>query len=276
METEKETLLFEVILFMTLWYALAVALSMVRIEIYGSSLDLHLLVFTILVAVYFSKKHFENPISSLGFEINLKMALLSLGFFLLGVMAIGLIVVLFLSLDLATIEIAKENIAFETFIITFLNFFILAMIEEIVFRGYMISVLKKAFSALNSILISGLLFALLHIFTPNFSIISFIQLFTAGALLGFAYIKTRNIYTVTAFHFAWNISEGLIFGLPVSGHRYQGIIKINPLDNILTGGAYGPEGGLIGVVITVLIFIMLIIFYCRSIRIRDCMEEENY
>ena len=100
-----------------------------------------------------------------------------------------------------------------------------------------------------------------------------LQLFIAGLLLGFIFVKTKSVYTTTAFHFAWNFFEGIIFGLPVSGHRYNGVFQIELQNSILTGGAYGPEGGIIGVAVTLFLFVVLLVVYCHN-KMKECMEED--
>jgi hypothetical protein len=47
-------------------------------------------------------------------------------------------------------------------------------------------------------------------------------------------------------HLGWNFFEGNAFGFPVSGqYFYQLIRQTTSGPDIITGGAFGPEGGLI-------------------------------
>ncbi|MNG40415.1 hypothetical protein D3C84_1289880 [compost metagenome] len=65
-------------------------------------------------------------------------------------------------------------------------------------------------------------------------------------------------------HFAWNAIEGLL-GIPVSGHSTVGLftVKVNGAA-LLTGGAFGLEGSIIPVIISLLISIPMLIGAARN------------
>jgi hypothetical protein len=51
-------------------------------------------------------------------------------------------------------------------------------------------------------------------------------------------------------HWGWNVAMGAIFGLPVSGFAFPGILKVELVPDLdwLSGGAFGPEAGVAGTV----------------------------
>jgi len=60
-----------------------------------------------------------------------------------------------------------------------------------------------------------------------------------------AYQVSGNLWFPTALHFAWNFCQGVVFQLPVSGIRTDGLIDVwvAPTAPLwLTGGAFGLEG----------------------------------
>jgi membrane protease YdiL (CAAX protease family) len=68
----------------------------------------------------------------------------------------------------------------------------------------------------------------------------------AGFFLGSIFLATRSLYAATAAHFIWNwfMAAGLhtpVSGLPVSTPGYR-VTDAGP--DWLTGGSWGPEGGL--------------------------------
>ena len=79
--------------------------------------------------------------------------------------------------------------------------------EEILYRGLMYNKLKEISNAFIGVLISSILFALLHIPKYGFGINMFF-LFLAGILLSYCYEKTNNIYILILVH---SISNFFIF-----------------------------------------------------------------
>ena len=79
--------------------------------------------------------------------------------------------------------------------------------EEILYRGLMYNKLKEISNAFIGVLISSILFALLHIPKYGFGINMFF-LFLAGILLSYCYEKTDNIYIPILVH---SISNFFIF-----------------------------------------------------------------
>ncbi|KAM0831640.1 hypothetical protein ACQ4PT_065399 [Festuca glaucescens] len=73
------------------------------------------------------------------------------------------------------------------------------ILEETVFRGFLLVSLTMWFSTPVSILITAAVFALAHL-TPG----EFPQLFVLGVALGFSYSQTRNLLTPITIHAVWN------------------------------------------------------------------------
>jgi len=95
-------------------------------------------------------------------------------------------------------------------------------------------------------LASSLVFAFLHMANPSASGFAFIGLFAAGLFLAYAYVRTRQLWLPIGLHIGWNFFEGTVFGFPVSGINLQGLVgQINDGPGLITGGAFGPEAGLI-------------------------------
>lgn len=113
--------------------------------------------------------------------------------------------------------------------------------EEVVARGYLLRNI--------GVVGSSLVFAALHAFNDNASIVSTIGLFVNGLLFAEALLVTGRLSASIGLHIAWNLCEGLVFGFPVSGDKEAAsIIAIRQLGpSLATGGAFGPEAGLIGV-----------------------------
>ncbi len=118
-----------------------------------------------------------------------------------------------------------------------------ALAEEVAFRGYPFQRLIDAMGPTLATLVASFVFAGLHLFNPYASRASFFVTVFAGWLLSMAYLRTRALWVCWGFHFAWNASTCLLFGLPLSGlTEYSPVIQSNTIGPLwITGGDYGPE-----------------------------------
>ncbi|MBI3287315.1 MAG: CPBP family intramembrane metalloprotease [Chloroflexi bacterium] len=130
----------------------------------------------------------------------------------------------------------------------FILFVCVAIYEELVFRGYVLQNLEYAWGPLVAALGSSVSFAVFHALNPGFGFLGWVGLIAAGLLLAYSYLLTRALWLPMAFHLAWNFAEGPLFSFPVSGLNTSGLLEVRPVggDSLLTGGAFGPEGGLLG------------------------------
>lgn len=70
----------------------------------------------------------------------------------------------------------------------------------------------------------------------------------AGVLLGAAYMLTRDLWLPIGIHWAWNLFEGPIYGTAVSGSSSTSLLtSVTTGPTLWTGGAFGPEAGLVAV-----------------------------
>ncbi len=146
--------------------------------------------------------------------------------------------------------------------------------EEIFGRGYVMSVLRQTKSKPVIIIVSAVLFALLHSGNPGIGPLPYINLALYGVFTAYIYILSGNIWMCIGYHITWNYFQGYIFGFKVSGTDSQGMLTtVFPKDSLLNGGAFGPEGGLF-VTIIILISILFVKFYYRN-RTFDFMSVDK-
>ncbi len=124
-----------------------------------------------------------------------------------------------------------------------------AFAEEVLFRGYPFQVLVRGMGAVTATLAVSLMFAAAHALNPNVDRLALVNIFLAGILLSVAYLRTRSLWFATAVHLGWNWGMALLFDLPVSGLEVFDAPLYEPAlggPRWFTGGAFGPEGGLVG------------------------------
>lgn len=126
-----------------------------------------------------------------------------------------------------------------------------SLAEEVVFRGYPFQRLVDSIGPILATLGFSVLFGLAHIFNPSASTTSVIITIFAGWLLSAAYLRTRALWFSWGWHFAWNVSMGIIFGLPISGiTRFSPVIQSGTIGPVwMTGGDYGPEASTVAAIV---------------------------
>lgn len=143
-------------------------------------------------------------------------------------------------------------------------FLIVGWQEELLSRGYHFQSLESGTNLVWAVLISSSVFGFLHIFNPGASWISTAGIVLAGLFLALPFILTRQLWLSIGLHIGWNFFEGVVFGFPVSGLDTFRLIRHTVSGPVLwTGGAFGPEAGLL-VIPALLLGSVLVITYTKS------------
>jgi hypothetical protein len=130
-------------------------------------------------------------------------------------------------------------------------FLVAAFAEEVVFRGYPFQVLAQTFGGVAATLVTSAAFAVAHASNPNVATFGLINIFLAGVLLSAAYLRTRSLWFATTLHLGWNWAMASVLDLPVSGFELIDTPLYDPVVRgpaWLSGGNFGPEGGVAGAV----------------------------
>ena len=140
-----------------------------------------------------------------------------------------------------------------------------AFFEELVIRGYVFAVLRRAAGWKIALIATSVVFGLLHVWNPGADAESILAVVVAGFFLGAIFLATKSLYAAGAAHFAWNwMMAGALHtpvsGLPLATPDYK---TVDAGPDWLTGGVWGPEGGL-GAVAAM--FIVLFFLYGRHLR----------
>lgn len=145
--------------------------------------------------------------------------------------------------------------------------FAAAVLEELVLRAVLFRLVEQASGTAAAILVSAVVFGLLHGFNPGATATDVAAVaIEAGVTFALAYALTRNLWPVIGLHAAWNFTEGNIFGAEVSGssdpHSLWRATLRGP--ELLTGGAFGPEGSVIAIALFVAVSAVLAVMVVRE------------
>lgn len=131
-----------------------------------------------------------------------------------------------------------------------------AAAEEAVFRGYPFQKLVEATGPIAATVLASGGFAIAHRHNPGVNAFALINIFLAGVMLSVAYLRTRSLWLPIALHLGWNWQMAGPLDLPVSGLELFDAPLYEPQTrgaDWLTGGEFGPEGGLAGLIALLLI-----------------------
>jgi uncharacterized protein len=130
--------------------------------------------------------------------------------------------------------------------------------EEILFRGYAFQLLIQKIGPWATVLPIGVLFGFAHAGHPNATMLGIANTMVWGIFLGYAFLRSRDLWLPIGLHYGWNAVLPL-FGVNLSGltievTRYSYQWDLGPL---WSGGAYGPEGGVLTTIFLVALFFLL-------------------
>ncbi len=131
--------------------------------------------------------------------------------------------------------------------------------EEMIFRGYAFQLLIEKMGPFATILPVAVLFGFTHASNPHSSALGIFNTMLWGVVLGYAFLRSRDLWLPIGLHLGWNVVLPL-FGVNLSGltievTRYHYRWDLLPL---WSGGDYGPEGGLLATIFVIGLFFALL------------------
>ncbi len=134
--------------------------------------------------------------------------------------------------------------------------------EELLARGFLLPILGARWGPLAGVIVSSLFFALLHLANPHISVLSLLNLALFGLFAALYTLYEGALWGIFAIHAVWNWAQGNLYGFSVSGLEIVNSTIVFDLveegPDWLTGGLFGPEGGLV-VTFVLLISTVLVI-----------------
>jgi uncharacterized protein len=118
------------------------------------------------------------------------------------------------------------------------------LVEEIILRGIVFRITEERLGTWLALAISALLFALLHLASPNVTLVSAIVAgLEGGVLLSAAYVLTSRLWLPVGIHFAWDFSQDALFNA-------NGLMQANLIGpSLLSGGESGIEESILALLL---------------------------
>jgi membrane protease YdiL (CAAX protease family) len=230
----------------------------------------------IIAAWFFDHRRF----SDLGLRLSRRWWLdCGFGFFLGALLMAGVFMVEYAAgwIEISATFRSDGPLPFEVAILFMLVVFgLVGFYEEAFSRGYGLRNLAEGLNlpfigpqraVVLAWVLSSVFFGIGHATNPHSGLISTLGVTAAGLLLGLGYVLTGRLGISIGLHFSWNFFQGNVFGFPVSGQDFQvsflGISQGGP--EVWTGGAFGPEAGLLGF-LACLLGCLLVMLWVRGVH----------
>lgn len=206
-----------------------------------------------IIAFIFSAKVFEKRrITTLGFVRKNAVPSYIIG--IAGGAAYMLIDALICKLT-GAMTFTRSDLSAVKLVLFAFGWMIQGLAEEVMCRGFLLTSIARRYSVTLAVIANSVVFALLHVFNPTgVSALALFNLFLFGLFASLLFLKSGNIWICAGFHTAWNMAQGNVLGIPVSGINVDSVFA-SAADSgmtVVNGGDFGLEGG-IGVTVLLLI-----------------------
>ncbi len=179
---------------------------------------------------------------------------------LLGLVILSLVGITIKLIGGVNIEYVYQSSFLIPILIGLLFFAFQGFWEELIFRSYLMTHFAKKMGIPIAILVSSVLFTLIHALNPGMTVVPVVNLMTFSVVFSLVYLVTGNLWLTGLFHSLWNFSQGVIFGALVSGVSLKETVfkSIPATDNtLISGGNFGFEGSIVTTIVGVVLIIIL-------------------
>ncbi len=168
----------------------------------------------------------------------------------------------------ASVSLNSDALNVPLFIALIFGWMIQGMSEEIMCRGFLLVSMTRKLPIPVAVVLSSLAFACIHLGNSGLTVLAFINLALFGIFAGTVFLRTGNIWLISAIHSVWNFAQGNLYGILVSG-GFSGphilTTTFDPSLEIINGGDFGLEGGL-AVTIVLIIGTLITIFWPKKAK----------
>ena len=224
----------------------------------------------IAVAVIYCKKMEKWGLQKMGFCTGVFDYILG---GILAIMLLAAVTCVCCACEVLTFEGVAASVDPVCLLVLFGSFVIQSMAEEVLSRGFLYNALRRKTGFMVAALVSSAAFMLPHLpsmLDGDAATVGVVNLFLVSVVFTLLYVLRGNIYIIGGLHCVWNFVLGGVMGLNLSGGSGSEYAVLNFRvngENLLTGGAYGLEAGI--VTTAVLAMAVIILAKCYQKRGED-------
>jgi membrane protease YdiL (CAAX protease family) len=165
----------------------------------------------------------------------------------LGFLMLCAMTTLLWSLGLYHVQQNHLRHVFDSFVF---NSYLSGMLEELLFRAILLRIFGRAFGVRWGLVLSAILFGAAHL--GHCSWLAAVEIaINGGLVLGLSYMATGRLWMSVGLHTAWDFTEDSFLGV----NSHNGFLLSTPVagkSELLTGGAFGPDGSVLAMIVGVL------------------------
>lgn len=227
-------------------------------------------IFPIIACIFAFKKFQKRSNESLGFRRKKFFRDYLLGIVISLIMFSFATMICYFTGDLNIT--VNSNYSFKLLILFIIAWAIQGFSEELICRSILMNYFAAKKNVIFAIVLNSIIFAALHLGNNGIAALALINLFLVGVVFSLMFYITDSIWLPAAAHSFWNMAQGNIFGISVSGHAVSDTRIFTTSfngDTILNGGSFGIEGGLA----CTLVLIIVLIISCLIIKNKNMIIE---
>ena len=206
-------------------------------------------IFSAVILLFFVKYFEKTTFEYFGFSKENNLEAIKVGTGLAIFSIVGVVAILLMSNNIS-LSLSKD-LKIGIIIILAILVLMQGFLEEVVFRGYLMTRLAAKKGKWIAILLSSIFYLVFRMSNPTTSKIDLLNIFLISVVMSLLYWYFDNVLVIAIFHAFWNCISGLVFGFNLSGIKLSdSIFTVAAISDkqILIGGSYGIEGSIIATV----------------------------
>lgn len=263
-----------ILAFLVIFYAIAFPVLFGLRALLGLSKSSPLVIVIIaasaIPAVYIARRWIDRrSFTSLGLQRGAQGAVdVVFGFFLSGIMASAVFCMMWALGYIGNVHVSTTGwtaisiLAGSLFVMALVGFW-----EELVFRGYILQNMAEGMGMKTAVLISCVLYGLVHSANPNAGFLSTAIIVLFGYLRIFGYLKTGQLWLSIGMHAGWNFFQATVFGFAASGHAEEQTLLAHDVRaaDWMSGGDFGPEASVLTIPVVLMALIVMAVWSSRRV-----------
>jgi len=232
---------------------------------------------SIAVNLVFSLGIEKRPLRTLGITKRRALPDYLLGI-LLGTGMMGCVILLMIAGGGASFRGVSQSVPTGYMLLFLAGWMIQGFSEELTFRGWLMMSAGTHTKPLTGVAVSSLLFAAAHLGNDGISVFAFCNLTMFGLLTALLFLRTDSIWCTAAMHSFWNMAQGNLFGMKVSGIDVSAtFLHIDTAEGAawLNGGHFGPEGGAATTAILIICILAVYLLPQRTVHLPALQDAQK-
>jgi CAAX protease family protein len=137
-------------------------------------------------------------------------------------------------------------------------FLMVALAEEYAFRGYLLTTLSAGMGFWPASVLLSLAFAAVHLGNPGENPVGLLTVAVVGMFFCLTVRRTGDLWFAIGAHAAHDFGQAFVYSVPNSGTLIRDPLFTSSLTGPtwLTGGAAGPEGSFLALLVLALLFVL--------------------